>query len=160
MFGELCSPTGPPPADPRCRCPFPSPCRGKGASQGLKMLKTRAQRGFSLGVPSSVFTLPVDENAIAKKTIFSLQKPRLRWPFPSACRGKATFQGHAPVHRTPTPPGRPWRPRRVCLRWTFPPACRGKGHHGTWRALAMAVSPCLSRKRPLQGSPAMPPRPL
>ena len=36
----------------------------------------------------------------------------------------------------------------VRLRCPFPLACRGKGHHGTWHALAMAFSPCLSRKSP------------
>ena len=35
----------------------------------------------------------------------------------------------------------------VRLRCPFSPACRGKGRHGTWRALAIAFSPCLSRKR-------------
>ena len=34
------------------------------------------------------------------------------------------------------------------LRCPFPPAGRGKGNHGTWHALAMAFSPCLSRKSP------------
>ena len=36
----------------------------------------------------------------------------------------------------------------VRLRCPFPLACRGKGHHGTWHALAMAFSPCLSTKSP------------
>ena len=34
------------------------------------------------------------------------------------------------------------------LRCPFLPAGRGKGNHGTWHALAMAFSPCLSRKSP------------
>ena len=39
-FGKLCFPTEASPADPRCKCRFPSACRGKNASRGLDMLET------------------------------------------------------------------------------------------------------------------------
>ena len=44
-FGKLCFPTEASPADPRCKCRFPSACRRKNASRGLNMLKTLALRG-------------------------------------------------------------------------------------------------------------------
>ena len=58
----------------------------------------------------------------------------LRWPFPPACRRKVGQ-------------------KEACkgVSWTFSPARRRKGRNRTSRALAIAFSPCLSRKRPSQG---------
>ena len=55
---------------------------------------------------------------------------RLRWAFPPACQREGPLMD--------------WL-------WAFPLACRGKGHHGTWRALAIAFPSCLSRKRLFHG---------
>ena len=103
---------------------------------------------------------------------------RLRSPFPPACRGKSCFMGSSrakdhlftlPVEEKglhavgdnawcslcvlfPLPDAeKAIVGLGVRLRWPFPSACRGKGHHGTWRALAIAFPSCLSRKRLFHG---------
>ena len=131
----------------RLRFPFPPACRGKG------------NHGNMACACDSLSTLPVEEKAImgtwrALAIPFSLCLSRKRQTLE-----RFFLRGYRRLRALE---------RGVRLRFPFPPACRGKGDHGnmacacdslsilpveekaimgTWRALAMPFSPCLSRKR-------------
>ena len=78
-FGKLCFPTEASPADPRCKCRFPSACRGKSASRGLDMLKTLALKGggFPLGTlqPFSLCLVMAISPCLSKERQFQATEP-------------------------------------------------------------------------------------
>ena len=99
---------------------------GKRACEGLSPCLSK-KRQFQALLRALGFQAPLEG-------LGKLWQARLRWPFPPTCRRKVAQE-------------------EACkgVSWTFSPACRRKGRNRTSRALAIAFSPCLSRKRPSQG---------
>ena len=139
------------------RLPGPQNAQNAGAEGG----------GFPSGCPRA-FSLCLSMKMPSRKRLFSASKNRAcDGLFPLPAEEKQLFRATPPSIAPPLPPEGPGglagcacdglsplpveekaiMGLGVRLRWPFPPACQGKGHHGTWRALAMAFSPCLSRKR-------------
>ena len=136
----------------RLRWAFPSACRGKGRIVDLAC------------ACNWLFPLPVEEKAVSWtwralamgfSPCLSSKRPshglgmRLQWAFPlffPACRGKGRLMVlvYACDGIFPLPV------EEKAVSWTFHPACRRKGRNRTSRALAIAFSPCPSKKRPSQ----------
>ena len=158
----------------RLRWPFPPACRGKGR---LMDLVCACDGLFPLPVEEKAVSRTWRALAMGFSLCLSRKRPyrglgvRLRWAFPPACRAKGRLMDLACACNGLFPfffpacrgKGRlmvlvyacdgifPLPVEEKAVSWTFHPACRRKGRNRTSRALAIAFSPCPSKKRPSQG---------